>query len=404
VVVWLRLNDPYSYLLIQVLPRFIEHFPVQLLIKIVPYQEPDHIFSHDLRDAWYLAQFHQLSFHDFQSPNEEACFIASQLLLANRHLSSHDFLILAKQVLSCLWEHQSHKLSLLTLRFPLLAASTTHKKLAAADRQLADSGHAKTAQLYHQGEWYWALDDMGELGQRLTDMGLNQLAHQFSINSDPIYQNNDYLINDWEQLASIRAQKYQLDYYFSFSDPLSYLCLPPMLALAEHYQLKLRLKPILVAELDDDQSVLWYNPLGRLAHLAKKYQVPFGDICLPTIQGLQACLTIFELASEQGLEQQITLALMQGIWAEGKDMSYLPHLQQIIDNHHCSIPKLKKQLKLHEWLPKIEQYTVEWSQLEISELPSFYLQGERRITFCGAHRLWAIEMAIVDNMKLIGSV
>ena len=68
VIVWIRLNDPYSYLLIQALPRFLEHFSVQLIVKILPFQEPSHTFSHDVRDAWYLAQFHQLHFHDFQSP------------------------------------------------------------------------------------------------------------------------------------------------------------------------------------------------------------------------------------------------------------------------------------------------------------------------------------------------
>ena len=49
----------------------------------------------------------------------------------------------------------------------------------------------------------------------------------------------------------------------------------------------------------------------------------------------------------------------------------------------CELPSLKKQLKTQEWLPQIEQYTVEWSALEVSELPSFYLQGHRRIVFSG---------------------
>jgi 2-hydroxychromene-2-carboxylate isomerase len=387
-----------------VLPRFIEHFPVQLKINILPYQEPDQSFIYALRDSWYLGQFHQLRFHDFQQPKEESCFIASQILLAKHQLSDQDFLVLAKQVLSCLWEHQPHKLSLLALRFPVLSTVNTKKKMAAAERQFNSHRPLKPAQLFYEGEWYWGLDDIGELGQQLSDMGLNQLAHQFSVNSYPIYQDNDYLINDWEQLATIRAQKYPLDYYFNFADPLSYLCLPPVLALAEHYQLKLHLKPIHLPPLDDATSVLNYASLNHLARLAHKYRVAFGDICLPTTQAQQWCLAIFDIATQQGLQHAVTLALMQAIWSEGKDMSYLPHIQQVLDKHQCTIPALKKQLQSPPELSYIEQYTVEWSQLEISELPSFYLQGERRISFCGAHRLWAIEMAIVDNMKLIGNV
>ena len=192
VIVWIRLNDPYSYILIQALPRFLAHFSVQLIFKILPYREPDHTFTHHVRDAWYLAQFHQLYFHDFQSPSEECCFTASQLLLANRHLPIADFLTLAKQVLSCLWEHQTQKLSTLTLRFKLLAKTTTEKKMRVAAEEFDRQNQHKAAQLYYQGEWYWGLDDLSDLGDRLTTIGLNQLSHQFQLNSDSIDQDNDY--------------------------------------------------------------------------------------------------------------------------------------------------------------------------------------------------------------------
>ena len=132
VVVWLRFTDPYSYLLIQTLPDFITHFDVKLIFKFLPYQEPDQFFSYYLRDAWHLAQFHQLQFHHFHAPSEEQCLIASQLLLANRHLPTDEFLILAKQVFLCLWEHQHQKLAMLSLRFQNLSVSTTHKKLQQA--------------------------------------------------------------------------------------------------------------------------------------------------------------------------------------------------------------------------------------------------------------------------------
>ena len=58
------------------------------------------------------------------------------------------------------------------------------------------------------------------------------IALVFSITLLLFYQDNDYLINDWEQLATIRTQKYTLDYYFRFDDPLSYIYLTPLMALA----------------------------------------------------------------------------------------------------------------------------------------------------------------------------
>lgn len=404
IIVWLQINDPYSYILIQVLPRLAEHFPVTLLFRILPYQEPDHTFSHHVRDAWYLAQFHQLSFQDFQPPDEDNCLLASQLLLANRHLPNHDYLILAKQVFQCLWEHQFHKLSTLALRFPVLAVSTTRKKMAAAQQRFLSFNQDKPAQLQYHGDWYWCLDDIDDLAECLDAAGISNFPHRFVISGEHNYLDNDYLINDWEQLASIRAQKYELDYYFSFNDPLSYIYLAPVMALAEHYQLKLALKPVLLEQFDDNPPGWnWYGQLQRLARLAQRYDAPFGKICLATDQGVQACLALMEAGREQGMEQDMILALMTSIWAHGKDVSHLPHLRQILGSLNCEIPQLKKRLRSYDWLPQIEQYTVEWSHLDVPGLPSFYLQGERRIAFSGAHRLWAIEMAIVDNMRLIGS-
>ena len=138
--------------------------------------------------------------------------------------------------------------------------------------------------------------------------------------------------------------------------------------------------------------------------MAEKYRLPFGEICLPNEQGLHACFTLFDHAQQQGMTDNIALALLTAIWAQGLDVGHTPHLKKILAQCECELPSLKKQLKTQEWLPQIEQYTVEWSALEVSELPSFYLQGHRRIVFSGAHRLWAIEMALVDNMKLIGTI
>lgn len=404
VVVWLQTSDPYSYILVQALPRLTEHFAVELSFRILPYHEPDHTFSHHLRDAWYLAQFHQLSFQDFQAPTEDNCLLASQLLLGNLGLPGADFLTLAKQVFQCLWEHQYHKLATLALRFPLLPATTAHQKMEKAGKRFSASDQQRPAQLQYQGEWYWCLDDIDDLADALSAAGVNRCHHRFAISSEQGYLDNDYLITDWEQLATIRAQKYALDYYFSFNDPLSYLCLPSTLALAEHYQLRLTLKPVLTDPVDDPVfDPGWYARLQRLTRLAQRHDIDFGKICLASEAGLQACLALMASAAKQGRLPEMTLALLRAIWADGLDVGYIPHLKQIIAEADCTVADLKKLIKSHEWLPQSEQYTVEWSHLDVPGLPGFYLQGERRIAFSGAHRLWAVEMAIVDNMRLIGS-
>jgi hypothetical protein len=47
----------------------------------------------------------------------------------------------------------------------------------------------------------------------------------------------------------------------------------------------------------------------------------------------------------------------------------------------------------------IEQNTSTWLALDLPELPSFYLQGERRISFCGSATFMGNRNGIIDNIK-----
>ena len=400
VEVWLRFTDPYSYLLIQTLPNFISHFDVKLIFKLLPYQEPNQFFSYYLRDAWHLAQFHQLQFHHFHAPSEEQCLIASQLLLANRHLPTDEFLILAKQVFLCLWEHQHQKLAMLSLRFQNLSVSTTHKKLQQAQLLFDSLNFNKSAMLQFHRSFYWGIDELPLLAKRLELVNLDQAGHPFSLHQDQHQSNQDYLINDWQQLAQIRSQKYELDFYFNFQDPLSYIYLIATQHLSQHYQIKLNLRPIY---LDDDsrQHDLHFSfyELIHLQELAQSYNLQINSNYILSAQGLRHCFALFYAALLQDQASAMTEKILAAIWTDNKDLSYLPHLQSLLADLGYNNKQFKELLKQQAWHGMIEHNTNQWLQLDLPELPSFYLQGEKRISVCGAHRLWTLEMTLIEQLN-----
>ncbi|HMU87415.1 MAG TPA: hypothetical protein PKC11_07280, partial [Agitococcus sp.] len=87
------------------------------------------------------------------------------------------------------------------------------------------------------------------------------------------------------------------------------------------------------------------------------------------------------------------------IWTDNKDLSYLPHLQSLLADLGYNNKQFKELLKQQAWHGMIEHNTNQWLQLDLPELPSFYLQGEKRISVCGAHRLWALEMALIEQFN-----
>ena len=396
VVVWLNLTDPYSYLLVQTLPQFVAQFDIQLIFKILPYQEPNQYFSYYLRDAWHLAQFHQLQFHHFHAPSQEQCFTASQLLLANRHLAVDEFLTLAKQTFSCLWEHQHQKLATLCLRFQTLSVSSTRKKLQQAELLFSTSLAQRPAALFYQGQWFYGIEELNFLAQRLSQKQLNINQNGFVLDDEQHQSEQRYLINDPQQLAYIRAQKHDLDYYFSFDEPLSYIYLIAVAQLADYYQIKLNLKPIL---LDSTTVPLWKSQFVYLQHLASIYNLELNRHHVLSPKGLAHCHALFYAAQQQATPLEMARSLLQAIWTDTQDLSYLPHLKTLGAKLNLDNSALKTQLKQNLWHSSVEQNIAAWLELDLPHLPSFYLQGERRISFCGAQRLWAIEMVLIDNIK-----
>ena len=396
VVVWLSLTDPYSYLLIQTLPQFAAQFEVQFIFKILPYQEPNQFFSYYLRDAWHLAQLHQLQFHHFHAPSQEQCFIASQLLLANRHLAVDEFLPLAKQVCLCLWEHQHQKLATLTLRFGQLSTSTTRKKLLQAEILFNASDALRPAAMHYQGLWFYGIEELNFLAQHLSQKGLNISQGSFVLDNEQHQGEQHYLINDPQQLAYIRAQKHELNYFFSFDNPLSYIYLVAVSQLCEYYQIKLHLKPVL---LEDNISRPWQNRFEHLQDLAMMYHLQLNRHYILSAQGTAHCLALFIAAKQQDKALEMSILLLEAIWKNSQDLSYWPHIKQLSQSLHLTDSTLKTYLKQASWQSQIDDNTAIWQELDLPYVPSFYLQGERHISFCGAYRLWAIESALIDSVK-----
>lgn len=399
IVVWLRPTDPYSYLLIQKLPKLIDEFDLKLVFKILPYQEPNQFFNYYLRDAWHLAQFHQLQFHHFHPPSEQQCFMASQLILANRHLSTPEFLTLIKQIFSCLWEQQPQKLMTLSLRFQMLSRLSTTKKLQQNQIIFESLKTDNSAILQFQHEYYWSIDELPFLAKRLEELTKKNISHPLCISHDQHCTEQGYLINDWQQLSQIRAQKYELDYYFNFHDPLSYIYLVAIIPLTDYYRIKLNLCPIYLEEdIRATSNGFSLLELSRLQKIAQSYNLEIGPSYILSNQGLQHCLTLFYIALQQDCAQEISLKILENIWSLNKDFSYINHIQDLLTLLNYNTKEFKASLKTEEWRGIIEQYTTKWLQLDLPQLPSFYLQGEKRISLCGAHRLWALEMALIEHM------
>ena len=76
----IRLDDPDSYLLVQLLPDLLDHYPLSLEFSLLPAGRE--LPAHALADAWLQAQRLQLDFHSLTPPAPEDCRLAERILMA----------------------------------------------------------------------------------------------------------------------------------------------------------------------------------------------------------------------------------------------------------------------------------------------------------------------------------
>jgi 2-hydroxychromene-2-carboxylate isomerase len=294
-------DDPYSHLLLQVLPRLRPILP--LTVRIVP--PPDPVFTPEperlrewaLRDATMLAERHGLSLPAEASvPSLELMAVAQGLAVA-----AGDDLDALARIGDALLRGAAGELT-------GAAAPDTAEHLATSRAMRMRMGHYLGGMLHFGGEWYWGIDRLDLLLERLAAEG-----HPVDgVLPEPVAL----------QPVSVPADT-PLEFFFSFRSPYSYLAIKRTLDLAERLGVRLIIRPVLPMVMRGlSVPGIKARTLAKdAACLARQQGQPFGRICDPLGAGIRSCLGLFAHARTVGGEAALLLSAGRGIWAEGLDMT-----------------------------------------------------------------------------------
>ena len=413
VSVWLRADDPYSYLLVQVLPRFVTHFDVTLQVHVINRHDdattpaPAELAAYARRDAALLARRQALDFPEQAvAPDAADTDLVTRLLLAHARQSPATFLPLARQALAALWRGYHKKLGTLLSRFPPMATASAAPQLDANLQHLRTLGHYQPAMLHYGGEWYWGIDRLPYLAERLQALGAARVAHDFVLNDAPLPgekgQATTFLISDPADLASLRALHLRLDFFFSFRSPYSYLALARAIALAEHYGLDLQFRPVLpmvMRGLPVPREKRLYILLDA-AREAERLGLPFGRVCDPVGLGVERCMALFPAAAAAGHAADYLQQVAAGIWAHGADIRQDRVLKRLVSSAGLDWRTLAPGLQDTGWRTMAEENREALSALGLWGVPVLHLHLPKgRCAVWGQDRLWVLEDALADVLS-----
>ena len=247
-------------------------------------------------------------------------------------------------------------------------------------------GHYLGATLYYEGEWYWGIDRLHHLEDRLNDLGLGQTngnAHLFPATQYAHCQ--------------ITPQNTSIDFFFSFRSPYSAISAARIFHWAHQAGVNIKLRyvlPMVMRGLPVPAEKRKYIILDA-AREAYVQGVPFGRLNDPVGKPTERGLALMPFAEMHNLAEDYVMSFMQGVWSEGLDAGLDSHLKIIVEraglNWTAAKDILRSQSNEAHWRAIAEENRQALFALGLWGVPSFRYENK---SAWGQDRFWVIEDAL----------
>jgi 2-hydroxychromene-2-carboxylate isomerase len=341
-------DDPYSHLAAMQLDALSKRYRIELITHIVPAPDaaaaPDQerLRAWSARDAQRLAAHYGLAVPDFSQPFESLHTASASALEQGR-------------VLRAKW------------------------------------GHYLGAMFYFEGEWYWGIDRLHFLEQRLAEAGLGAPV-------SPLVPAPQL------QLASIQSTNASasppvIHFYCSLRSPYTYLAATQVQRLAAHYGATLQIRfvlPMVMRGLPVPLAKRLYI-IRDTKREAERLGMPFGSIVDPVGTPTERGLALLHKAIQTGRGIEMAQSFLRGVFAEGVDAGSDKGLQALAERAGFSQDDMRAALANESWRAVAEENRADMLARGLWGVPSFRVNDLPAVW--GQDRLWMVEQDILQVLR-----
>lgn len=376
-----QVDDPYSHLAAQMLAPLLARYEIALEVYLVPppddaaAPERERLRAYGLRDAVRLARAYGLEFPpDARLPSPETTMLATRRLAAN--LEPHAF---AKRVpvVGAMWTGGN-----------LDPAGAVRSEVAEAilerGRALRENlGHYLGGMFQFEGEWYWGVDRLNHLEERLSELDLDRAAA------------------GTPALAPYRTMRLDrraapgpapvIEFWFSFRSPYVSIAFPRVRKLARHYDAELRLRPILpmiMRGLPVPRSKSRYIMLDTMRE-AERSGMAYGRMIEPVGAPVERCMAVLFWAMALGKGEEFGERALKSIFAEGHSPGEDEVLFDIAHRAGLTDEEVRASLADDSWRAAAEANRQALLEAGLWGAPTYRVNGKP--AHWGQDRLWALE-------------
>lgn len=405
VTVYLRINDAYSYVLLQVLKQLEQRFSIEYDFRTVLNLQQDMFPAPNLwdqnafSDCLHLSQVYNeyLKFPTEPprlSPEYESK-VTAQLL--HSELQS-GYLDNAMLLFRAFWENDQDSLNKSLNPAITRNVECYSQHLKANEARLQQNGHYLSATMHYGGEWYWGINRIQYLEHRLGELGVgrdgkpNVIFNRSHLNFCQLRSESEIKLTRKTPHAGS-----SIEMFLSIRSPYSYIGLIRAKQLADHYNVPLIVKPVLpmvMRRMQVPKRKSRYIALDT-AREANQYGIPFGFIADPLGKGVENTYALFNYAKSQKKEVAYLKSVARGVWSEGIRADTEKGLSKLVIRAGLNWKEAKAHLRSEDWR--------DWAQDNLAELYSLGQWGVpcfkfREVVVFGQDRLDRIELAIARTI------
>ncbi|TCO78332.1 DsbA family protein [Chromatocurvus halotolerans] len=374
-------DDPYSHLMLQLLPRLQEQYAVEFKPWLVgpppDWAAPERgmLVDWSRRDAASLADHLGLAFARHHEQPQAAAVKLANAALADA-IDRGRFFEESPGISDALWRGRSLR---------SCPADGAQAAVDAGNARRQAAGHYLGATLFYGGEWYWGPDRLHYLERRLQDAGLSRTR-----------ATGDLLIPAQSSPAPPgNAHGRELHFFLSFRSPYSYLAAPRVFELARSSNASLKLRfvlPMVMRGLPVPRAKTMYI-MTDVAREAARLGMPFGRIADPLGKPVERGYSLLPWARDEGRGEEYCLAFLRGVWSQGIDAGSDRGIRRIVESAGLPWARARAHLDTDTWRAEAEANRREMVSLGLWGVPSFRV-GDTAVW--GQDRLWQVEAALSD--------
>lgn len=390
-------DDPYSHLAAQVLGRLRDGYDVEILPRLVggaeESPEPAMLEAYARKDAADIAPVYDLSF-----PRGVGAPDPARVRLAERMLAGTSIDVFLERVVpvgAALWSGEEGALEDLATRFAPCSDAEAVRVREESSRERRRLGHYSGGTFHYGGEWYWGVDRLDHLEERLRGLGVGPKAPGAPM----------LVVRPGPSAGSGPAvgARPVLEYFPSLRSPYTAISMEEVLDLPRRYDIDLRLRPVLPMVMRG-MTIPVYKRLYIMRDSkreADRLGVRFGRMCDPVGEPVERGFSLYPWARECGRDGPYLLSFAKGVFADGIDAGSDEGLRQIVERVGLDWGEAQRRLGNEDWRPELERNREDMFAAGLWGVPSFRIlagDGHPEFATWGQDRICLIERELARRL------